>query len=124
MATYPKNELSFQDPAPASLTAGKQYEGYAVSVYQGVVFVLIDDDLQTIRFYPRSLFEVVDPSIPTDWICNTFPDGPVQLVMGPPYIAKDLQAYEDMVDSRRHSVDEFAARLRAANRAAAEGNDE
>jgi hypothetical protein len=111
--SLPGNEGAFAPPTQTFVTTGNTYDVYALSVYQGIVFVLVFDDSRMPSFYPRSLFEVVDPSIPADWICNLFADD-VQFVMGPPYIAKDRQTYRDMADLSGASLDEFVRRMIAS----------
>jgi hypothetical protein len=99
------------------LSPDKNYEVHAVSVYDGIAFLQIVDDKDTPVFLPRPLFEMVESSIPTDWICNVFAEGPVQLVMGPAYVAESLESYDAMVDQRRKQVESFWRRIasRAAN---------
>jgi len=84
-----------------------------MSVYDGVAFVLVVDDDQTPSFRPRTLFEIEDPSIPGDWIVNLFQEGPVQLVVGPRYIANDLDSYNATVDQREPQMREFWKRIDA-----------
>ena len=126
--------VRFRDPSPDSysgygfhispsqlrLSAGKEYDVHAVSVYDGIVFVQIVDDHDHPDFQARVLFDVVDPSIPGDWICNVFPTGPVQLVMGPPFVAKDLASYCAMADQDWDVVQLLWRRIDAQKAAEAE----
>src|SRR5258708_1620663 len=73
--TYSPREASFVSPSQTFLSSTKHYEVYAVSVYDTVVFVQVLDDLDTPVFLPRVLFNVVESTIPDDWICNVFPEG-------------------------------------------------
>lgn len=98
------------------LSEAKPYAVYAISVYKSIVFLQIVDDLRTPQFFPRSMFEVQEPGIPSDWICNVFPEGPVQLVMGPPYVAKDLDSYNAMIDNNRLQMEELFKRVDSENR--------
>jgi hypothetical protein len=79
-------------------TPAREYEVYAVSVYDGVVFVLVIDDLNSPLFTPRSLFETVDAAVPARWICNVFAAGPVPMILGPEFIARDLASYDRFID--------------------------
>jgi hypothetical protein len=79
-------------------TPGREYEVYAVSVFDGVVFVLVIDDLNTPWFTPRSLFETVDATVPSRWICRVFATGLVPLILGPEFIARDFASYERFID--------------------------
>jgi hypothetical protein len=107
----PANEARYVVPTQIFLTPDEEYEAHAVSVYDGIVFVLIVDDLDTPSFEPRTLFDVVDPCIPDDWICNSFPTGPVQLIMGPPFVAKDLASNNAMADQDWGVVQLFWRRI-------------
>lgn len=119
LRAYEVAELTTRDAryitaAQTFLSEGKQYEVHAVSVYDGVCFLLVVDDLSSPSFEPRALFDVRDSSIPSDWICNTFPTGPVQMVMGPEFIARDVDSYDGMIDQREEQVARFWARIQAA----------
>lgn len=121
--TLSPDEARYVSPSQTFLTADRDYDVHAVSVYDRVVFLLVIDDQSTPVFLPRALFEVVDPGVPTDWICNSFPEGPVQLVLGPAFIAKDLDAYDAMIDQRAAQVSQFWQRARSL-RAQAPEEDE
>lgn len=105
--TYPSNEAFFVSPTQTFLSSDKDYEVHAVSVYDGVTFLQVVDDLETPIFLPRALFDVVDVRVPEDWICNVMPSGPVQLVLGPPFVATSLDSYQAMIDQRKAQVEEF-----------------
>jgi hypothetical protein len=107
----PVGEARFVAPRQIFLSLGTDYEVHAVSVYDGIVFLQVIDDLNTPVLHPRVLFDIVDPSIPHDWICNTFPAGPVQLVQGPTYVAASLEAYDAMVDQAEPAVTAFWNRV-------------
>ena len=79
-------------------TPAREYEVYAVSVYDGVVFVLVIDDANTPWFTPRALFETVDATVPVHWICTVFATGPVPMILGPEFIARDLASYDRFID--------------------------
>ena len=108
-----KGEIFFHSPSQTFLSLGKEYEVYALSVYKGVTFLLVLDDLGTPTFYPRFLFEVVESCIPNDWICNAFGCGEVSMVIGPDFIADSVEKYNDMVDQRMTSVDSLMKRVRS-----------
>jgi hypothetical protein len=116
----PTHEARYVVPTQIFLTANEEYEVHAISVYDGVVFVLIADDDGTPSFEARFLFDVVDTSIPADWICNIFPTDPVQLVMGPPFLAKDRASYSGMIDFDPVQIDAFRHRIDAQKAAEAQ----
>lgn len=107
----PSPEAEYVSDAQTFLSPDKDYDVYAISVYDGVVFLQVVDDKSTPAFLPRGLFDVVDTHVPEDWICNAFPSGPVQLVLGPAFVAATLPSYEAMIDQRQAQVDEFWKRV-------------
>src|SRR3569623_317575 len=103
----PLSEAGFVVPSQVFLTLMKEYEVHGVSVYKGVTFVLLIDDTNTPAFFHRAYVEVVDSEVPNDWICNVFPDDPVQCVLGPSFMAKDLESYEGVVDLQATQMELF-----------------
>jgi hypothetical protein len=96
------------------LTPGREYDVHAIAVFEGVVmFQVADDHWLESRFpawYPAWFFDVVDPSLADDWIVGAFRAEPV-LVIGPNFVASDLQSYEQMAQLYRDNVDRFRARV-------------
>lgn len=113
LAALSSEERFFVSPKQLFLSTGRDYPVYAVSVYEKVVFVQVVDDKETPTFLPRALFQMVDSEVPKDWICNLFPDGPIQMVLGPPFVAKDLDAYNAMIDQEAAQVERFWRRVEA-----------
>lgn len=111
LAKMPRHEAAFEKRGQVFLTEGKEYTVYALSVYKGIASVLIVDDLRSQTFYLARLFEVVDSQIGSDWICTIFPDDPVQLLLGPAFIAKDIESYGAMVECRSPQMDLFWRRI-------------
>lgn len=108
-------EAFYVSPSQLFLSSEKTYTVHAVSVYNGIAFAQVVDDMETPVFLPRAIFEVVDTTIPADWICNLFADGSVQLVMGPPHVAKDVASYNAMVDQELAQVEQFWSRNERAH---------
>jgi hypothetical protein len=104
-------EAFYLAPTQTFVTPGKDYSVYCVSLYDTVTFVLHVDDLNTPTFTPAFHFDVVDARVDTDWICTLHPSGSVQLVLGPAYVAKDLESYGGMVDQREPQLAEFWRRI-------------
>jgi hypothetical protein len=117
LRSHSEKERSYVAPPQLFLTVSRDYEVHVVSVFDGVVFVLIVDDLSSPVFQPACLFEVVDSGVPSDWVCRVFSGGPVALVMGPEFIAGSVESYNAMVDQERAQVEAFwerAERLASA----------
>ena len=94
------------------VTPGAEYVVHALSVYKKVVFVLIVDDTESPVFVPSSLFETVSNDVPADWKCNLIAECEVELVVGPDFIAKDLNAYNGMIDHESDQIARFWNRMR------------
>jgi len=94
------------------ISTGTEYEVHALVVFEGGVHFQVVDDLPMINWYPMWYFEVVDPTIPDDWICNLF-DDVLQMVLGPDFVARDEASYNSMVELEWDATDKFWARLKA-----------
>jgi hypothetical protein len=92
------NLISFVSKTQTFVTPGKEYEVHAVSVYKKVVFLLLVDDINTPIFIPAPLFEIISSEIPSDWKCNLIGRLDLELIMGPDFLSKDLDAYIGIVD--------------------------
>jgi hypothetical protein len=68
-----------------------------MSIFSGVVFVLIKDKYGIFTWLPSWLFEVVESYMPTYWITNFFHDDPSCLI-GPEFMASDLDTYSRLVE--------------------------
>jgi hypothetical protein len=110
------HELSYYSSSQAFFAEGNEYDVHAVSMYDGVTFLLVVDNLKTPSFHPRIAFDTISSEIPADWICSVFASGPVQLVLGPAFIARDVESYNSMVDQEMAQVERFWQRLEATTR--------
>lgn len=111
-ADIPSAVSPFVARGRAGVTQGRDYSLHAMSVYRGVTFFLVVDDLETPLFLPAWFFESVSAALPADWICSVDLGEGVDLVLGPAFVARDLRAYSAMIDQERSSVEEFWARAR------------
>jgi hypothetical protein len=101
------------------LLLGEIYDVYAVAIFERYpIFQLIPAPLGEYRrnpfWYNSWYFEIVDAICPSDWICTFFNDvggdnssRGVSLILAPPFIAKSVDAYVDMIESVPQSVSEF-----------------
>ncbi len=92
------------------VTTGKDYDAHALATYEGVVLYQIVDDAELPGWKPAWLFDVIEPTIPADWIARTFHDEP-SLVIGPAFVAESLDAYRAMVELEPEQVDRFWKRI-------------
>lgn len=90
----------------------REYEVHAVAVFEGLAMMQVVADLGHPVWEPAWLFDVVDSSLPSDWICSTFRNNP-SLVLGPDFVAGSLEAYVSMVELHPEQVDRFWERIRS-----------
>lgn len=109
----PSDVAPFISESQTFVTVGKEYEVHAVSVYRHVVFLLIVDDLNATVFVPALIFEILCQDMPADWICGVITKSGVDVVVGPDFVARDLDAYCSMVDMESDSVDNLWRRIEA-----------
>ena len=122
LGELPRALVPFVKPGQVSVTAGREYDVHAMTVFQGYVKLQIVDDLGYPTWRPAWLFDVVDPSIPNDWIASAFRTEP-SLVVGPPFLARDLDAYARMVQLESTEVHLFWKRLESLAAARQENED-
>jgi hypothetical protein len=101
--------LAYSSESKTYITLGKEYEVYALSVFQGVVFLQVINDVDIIDWLPAWLFEVRDTSLPSDWIANLFQEEPV-LILGPEFVASDEIAYARMAELHPAALEKFRQR--------------
>ena len=106
----PESVARFASPGQVFLTAGRQYDVHAIAVFEGLPSFHVVDDLRYPAWYPAWLFDLADTALPPDWICNVFREQPA-LVIGPDFVASDLDAYEGMVELAADKVDLFWKRV-------------
>lgn len=104
------------------LTTGKDYEVEAAAVFEGLVMLQVVDDLGNPAWRPAWLFDLVEPTIPGDWVLASFHNEPA-LVLGPAFIAESVQAYGAMVELQPDQVRRFWERVDARSVANGSGSD-
>jgi hypothetical protein len=92
------------------LTTGQVYAVCCIALFEGVVVLQVVDDLRMPSWLPAWFFEVVDRSMPADWICSLFVEDPT-LVLGPEFVAQTQEAYAAMVELHPEQVDRFWKRF-------------
>ncbi len=89
------------------ITPGEKYSVHALSIYNKVLFVLVIDDLNTPVFVPVWLFEIISTDIPDDWICNLKASSEVEMILGPEFLARDIESYNSMVDQESEKLEQL-----------------
>jgi hypothetical protein len=110
----PSAVAAFGSPqSDTNITVGKEYEVHALSVFEGVVGLLIICDVNIPIWLPGWFFEVCKTFVPDDWIC-TLPSESLQMVIGPEFIAADEASHNRMVELDSESVTAFWRRIEAS----------
>jgi hypothetical protein len=102
--------LGFSNASVLGITEGASYEVHGVVVWCEVVFFQIVSDSGILSWLPSLAFEVIDRSVPNDWLVNQF-DDEVQFILGPAFISDSKQDYGDMVELDPEKVRQFRARF-------------
>lgn len=92
------------------ITKDREYEVYALCVFDGKVSFQILNDFKIVVWLPYRFFIVVDRSIPDDWECNMLHDQ-LQLILGPAFVVESEDAYVGMVEGWPEQIDRFWKRL-------------
>jgi hypothetical protein len=87
----------FFDESIIHIEIGSEYEVHAISIFSGVTFFLIINNLNLFDWKIAWLFEIIDKRMPSDWIVSPFTDEP-SLIIGPSIIAEDLDKYNRFVE--------------------------
>lgn len=104
--------VGFTQQSQVPLCSGDTYEIHGVSVYSGVVFLLVINAHSLTSWLPAWLFEQVDNSIPSDWITSLFDDEPRMLV-GPDFIAGSMESYSRFVEQEPEAIQQLWQRIDA-----------
>jgi hypothetical protein len=112
LASLPGAVARFAPLGQVFVTAGRRYEVFAVSVFEGQVAFQVVDDIEYPAWLPAVLFDLEDATLPSDWICNIFQQEPT-LVLGPRFVANSLDVYRKMVELEADSVTQFWERVKA-----------
>lgn len=102
----------FFPESQTDITIGKEYEVHALSLFNGLLSFQIIDDYDYPSWLPSWLFDVIDSSLPDDWICNVFVGDSPHFVLGPIFVATDELSYANMVEMDPQSVECFWSRIK------------
>jgi hypothetical protein len=103
---------AYESPTQIFLSAERDYECHAIAWFEAKLLLQVVDDLGEPAWHRMERFEIVDRSIPADWIINIFKSEP-RMVIGPPFVAESIESYNAMVLKERPQIDLFMARLRS-----------
>jgi hypothetical protein len=80
VAQAPETIASLVTPGQVFITPGKRYAVFAIASFGARLTLQVVDDLGYPAWLPASRFEVIDPALPSDWICSVFHDEPALLL--------------------------------------------
>jgi hypothetical protein len=108
---HPSRSKYINRPGKIFLTIEKQYEVWAIAKFEDLIFLQVINDIDYPAWYDSWLFDIVEMSLPHDWVCNLFNDEP-SLILGPSFIVKDITSYNAMVELEPESVKTFWERVK------------
>jgi hypothetical protein len=96
------------------ITKNKGYEVHAVIFHGDIPYLQIINDVNCPVWLASVFFEISNTSVPNDWICNIASDEDDQpvLIIGPEFIARDVLAYDRMVELEPEAVTLFWERIK------------
>jgi hypothetical protein len=60
--------LGYTDQSVLHVTVGREYFVFAISMWRGILQVLLSDDNGLPNWYPMECFSVTDEHLPDDWL--------------------------------------------------------
>ncbi|MEV5576073.1 hypothetical protein AB0L06_39085 [Spirillospora sp. NPDC052269] len=103
---------AYNPMAVADVTIGSSYPVAAISIYSGMVMVLIRDDAQLPCWYPMEMFDVVDPHLPSDWLFANYSDSEfLQAIWGYEELVMDESHYDALLEREDGALVIFNARV-------------
>lgn len=63
--------LGYTPQSNFTVSIGREYRVYAMSLWQGVIFVLLKDDTGLPNWFPIPLFTVTDSRLPENWLFSS-----------------------------------------------------
>ena len=116
LAAAPAGVKVFATEGQVFVESGKVYAVHSMAVFSGELLLQVVDDLGYPSWLPSWLFEIDEPSIPSNWVCTLSQEEP-RMIQGPAFIAGSLDAYSRMVELDAEQVELFWAHIEANDRA-------
>jgi hypothetical protein len=63
--------LGYTPQSNFAVSIGREYRVYAMSLWQGVIMVLLKDDTRLPNWFPIPLFTVTDSHLPENWLFSS-----------------------------------------------------
>ena len=93
------------------VSVGKEYYVFAISLWQGVIYLLLTDDYHLPYWFPMCLFSVNDPRLPEDWLFSFFDDEGdergLQALWGYDQLINDATHYEALIEREPEALRYF-----------------
>jgi hypothetical protein len=101
-----------------SLSVGKEYEVFAMSLWCGVILLLLADEHHLPNWFPMELFSLSDSGVPADWsfLPSLANEKGLQALWGYKRLITDTSHYDDLIErdptALRHFYGEECLRRR------------
>jgi hypothetical protein len=91
------------------VSIGKEYEVFAMALWQSVIIVLVLDETKKPNWYSIELFSVADGRLPGDWMFNSLANDErgVEAIWGYEAMVSDPRHYEALIERDRNALDIF-----------------
>lgn len=111
-ASVPASSVAYNPHAVTDVTIGSNYLVAAISIYVGLVMVLIRDDTHLPSRYPMEMFDVADSRLPSDWFFVNYPDSDfLQAIWGYEELVVDEFHYDALLEREDDALAIFDSRV-------------
>lgn len=109
-------QLGYFPEAIWPIAVGRAYKVFGICFFNLSVFFLIVDENDGPTWCPAFLFDVVDHSVPMNWVLGSFPnrDHAVKAVLGYFELATDTRHYAGLIERNEDDVLLFNRRTEAS----------
>lgn len=102
--------IGFSERSQIDVQSTQVYEVHAIALWSETVLYQVVGDSGIITWIPSGAFNVLDNSMPSDWLVNRL-DDEVALIIGPYFVIQNKESYSDMVELVPDKVMQFKQRL-------------
>jgi|SRR5690554_275010 len=108
-AEQPKGMELFTQQTDYYISSSKRYDVYGILLHERFPTVLMLNDSGLAMWHQAWLFDVLDKTIPEDWVTNFFhvQNSGSAIIMGPEFIVKNRASYTEMVLQEPPTYDRF-----------------
>lgn len=101
--------LGYTVKSAFSVSVGKEYEVFAMSLWSGAILLLLADEHHLPNWFPLELFSLIDPGLPADWSFwpNLANKNGLQALWGYERLITDASHYDGLVERDPEALRHF-----------------